>query len=184
MSSDELHLTPGPGVLEGALLEGLARALKPEGDFAQELKAAGYDLLKPKPQYPDAVWRQMLVVSARHRFAGKTYQEAERLLGNSWIAGARQTLVGQVVLGTLPLMSVSTLIDRVPRLLAIATPNMKGEILEKRETHRTVKFILTDLAPTPYFMAGVLESVVGEKRRCTVGVSQLTSRSYVLSIDW
>jgi uncharacterized protein (TIGR02265 family) len=184
MAPEELKLEPGEGVLEGSLLEGLARAVKPTGVFAEQLKLAGFDLDRPEPRYPDRVWRSFLQIAARHLYPQSSYPEAERLLGTRWIGGARETLVGKVVLGTLPLMSVSTLIDRVPRLVAISTPNIKAQILERSESHRVISFTLEDLAPTPYFMAGVIESVVGEKRRCKVGVSQVTTRSYVLRVEW
>ena len=51
---------------DGSLFEGLARALQPEGAFADDLRAAGFDPRAPKIRYPTSVLLATLDVAHPH----------------------------------------------------------------------------------------------------------------------
>jgi uncharacterized protein (TIGR02265 family) len=149
------------------------RKLRPAGDFCEELVRAGYDPDRPSETYPAAVWREVLEISRRHRFAGLTADRAYRALGHAFLDGFAETLVGRVVCAMLPLIGPERMLISFPRYASMGRPDATIEMrLEGPRRWRAVAhFPLT----IPEFTAGVLER--GLERTGVEGTVEVENRS-------
>jgi uncharacterized protein (TIGR02265 family) len=106
------------------MFEGLyARALEPTGAFKDALKAKGFDLDRPQPEYPVAVWHDCLDVTAEHLYPLEPRDKAWELIGRRFIEGYFKTLVGRMISTTLSFMTPKMFIPRGPRFV---TTGLKG----------------------------------------------------------
>lgn len=130
-------------------------ALKPEGAFRDELNAAGFDLDKPLPEYPYEVWRQCLMVAARHVFPEQTQDRAFWLLGERFIEGYLATLVGKLIAAALPFLSAKALVQRSPRFCSTGVGGATFDLEWLGEREAVLK--MPELPyPNQFFTAGVV----------------------------
>jgi uncharacterized protein (TIGR02265 family) len=157
---------------DNSAFEGLfQRALKPDGAFADELCAAGYDLRRPHPKYPTRVWRACLEIALRHAHPGKPREEGMRALGHAFIAGFFDTIIGRLVAVALPLLGPERITQKFPKYWEATRPGVKIEtIVENPNRHR---LLFRDPHPMPDFVAGIIEAALqraGKNIRVEVGM--------------
>lgn len=144
---------------DNSAFEGLfQRALKPAGAFAEELRAAGYDLRQPRPKYPTRVWRDCLGVALRHVHAGKPPEQGMRLLGHAFIDGFSDTIMGKLVSVALPLLGPDRITQKFPKYWEATRPGVKIETIVENANRR--RLVFRDPHPMPDFVAGIIEAAL------------------------
>jgi uncharacterized protein (TIGR02265 family) len=150
--------------------------LKPAGSFAEELRAAGYDLTRPRLKYPTRIWRECLEIAVRHAHPGKLHADAMRLLGHAFIEGFFDTIMGRLVSVALPLLGPERITQKFPQYWEATRPGVKIEtIVENPNRHR---LCFRDPHPMPDFVAGIIEAALrraGKKIRVEVGARSAIS---------
>lgn len=156
---------------DNAAFEGLfQRALKPQGEFADQLRAAGYDLLRPVSKYPTRVWRACLDIAIRHVHPTKPPEVAMRLLGHAFIEGFFDTIVGKLVAVALPLLGPERITQKFPKYWEATRPGVKIDAIAESPTRHRLLF--RDPHPMPEFVAGIIEASLqraGKSIRVEVG---------------
>jgi len=144
-------------VTRSASFEGMfVRALQPTGAFAEELRAVGVDLQRLEPTYPLPVWYAAVRVALRH-VAGHLPEEAGfRLLGERFIAGFFDTLVGKMVAVGLPLLGPDKTVQRLARTWTTAQPTLRMETVKEAEGRW--RLTLHQQGVLPHFCAGIIHA--------------------------
>ncbi|MFP2909961.1 DUF2378 family protein [Pyxidicoccus sp. 3LFB2] len=88
---------PTEVTVQSTLFESLVRFTKPDKKLRADFLAAGYDVDKPRPTYPAAVYLACQDAAVRHLFAGRERKEALREMGREMVRAYFDTLVGRVV---------------------------------------------------------------------------------------
>jgi uncharacterized protein (TIGR02265 family) len=175
---------PGESHLQQSAFEGLfVKVLKVDGDFARELKDAGFDPARQQPLYPSPVFKACIEIACRRLYPDRPTPEAMRLLAAQFVDGFFDTIVGKVVVVVLPLLSADAFLKRYPRFFGMAAPGVKMTMEKESEGHWRV--VLRDRAPLPDFNAGVFECLLprfGVKPQ--VKVVEQSRWHFVLSITW
>jgi uncharacterized protein (TIGR02265 family) len=83
--------------VQSTLFESLVRYTKPDAKLRADFLAAGYDVDKPRPTYPAAVYLACQEAAVRHLFPGRDKKEALREMGREMVRAYFETLVGRVV---------------------------------------------------------------------------------------
>lgn len=128
--------------------------LQPDALLRAELKAAGFDLEHPLPEYPYEVWRKCLLIATRHTFPNENPDRAAWLLGERFIDGYLTTLVGKLIGVTMPFLSAKTLVQRSPRL---CSSGITGAIFDLEWLGEQEAILKMPNLPWPnqFFTAGV-----------------------------
>ncbi|MGV3623812.1 MAG: DUF2378 family protein, partial [Archangium sp.] len=106
-------------IAKHSMFDGLfSVALQPTGAFRDDLKAAGFDADRPRPEYPLEVWHDCLDVAARHLHPDETRERAWELLGAQFIEGYLKTLVGRIIAVAMPFLSPQSFVQRAPRFMS------------------------------------------------------------------
>jgi uncharacterized protein (TIGR02265 family) len=112
-----------------SVLEGLfVHALQPEGAFAQELNAVGFDVAAPNPRYPQQVLVRSLDVAWQHRFPTLSRDEAWRQLGRLFIEGYFQTTVGRLIGFAVPALRPTRFVSMIPTYVRTGLLDMRTEV--------------------------------------------------------
>lgn len=112
-----------------SMFEGLYdRVLKPDGEFRDAIKAAGYDSANPKNEYPIAVWQGCLEATARYKHPGLDRDAALRAIGRSFLNGYFETIVGRLIAAAFPYFSPRSFVTRVPRLLRAGIKELETDL--------------------------------------------------------
>ncbi len=145
-----------PVIAKHSMFDGMfSVALKPEGAFRDELKAAGFDVDKALPEYPYEVWRQCLMVAARHVFPHEPQDRAFELLGERFIDGYLDTMIGKLIAAALPFLSAKALVQRSPRFCGTGVGGATFDLEWLGEKEAVLK--MPELPyPNQFFMAGVV----------------------------
>lgn len=169
---------------EVSVFEGLfVRALQPKGAFLEELKARGYDPAAPALRYPTAVWHACVDVARRHVFGALPEQEGFRKLGNLFMEGYYQTLIGKVVGAAIPLLGPERSLQRIPRTWKASQPALGVEVEKQGERHYHVT--LREKGMLADFCAGLLESGANPAgARVSIDVVERGPDHCVLSARW
>jgi uncharacterized protein (TIGR02265 family) len=174
----------GEGHIQGSAVEGLfVRGLKPTGAFAEELRGVGLDLQRLEPTYPLSIWYAALRVARRH-VAGHLDEEAGwRLLGDRFIAGFFDTLVGKLLAVGVPLLGPDKTLQRIARSWSTAQPTMRAEPVKEAEGRWRVT--LHQQGVLPDFCAGILQSaLVRANVQPQVDVLERGPGRCVLQVRW
>lgn len=125
----------GSSITQGSAVEGMyVRALQPTGAFAEELKALGVDVQRLEPTYPTAVWQASIEVARRHVAGHLPKAAGYQLLGEKFIGGFFDTLVGKMISIGLPLLGPGKTLQRLARTWASAQPHLKVETQQESDT--------------------------------------------------
>lgn len=158
---------PAPSSTEstvgGAAFEGLfVRTLQPQGAFADQLRAAGYDVKAPRDRYPRRVWQACVELARKHEYPTRPPEEGFRLLGQRFAEGFRQTLTGKLLGAALPMLGPEAVMQRLPKVWASSQPNLRVQPAQLGPGHWEVTFedqgIMTD------FCAGLLDGLLAVLR--------------------
>jgi uncharacterized protein (TIGR02265 family) len=171
-------------ITQGSAVEGMyVRALQPTGAFAEELKALGVDVKRLEPTYPTAVWQASIEVARRH-VAGHLPQAAGyQLLGEKFIGGFFDTLVGKMIAIGLPLLGPGKTLQRLARTWASTQPHLKVETLQESDT--SWRITLREHGIVADFCAGIF--VGGLSRtgvKPDVRVLERSAEHCVLQVRW
>ncbi len=130
-------------------------ALKPTGAFRDALKAKGFDVDHPRTEYPLQVWHDCLDVAAQFLYPTEVRERAWWLLGERFIEGYLETLVGKLIAVALPFLSAKTFVQRSPRFMSTG---MVGADVELEWTgERSVVVKLTNVAfPSGHLLGGTV----------------------------
>lgn len=141
---------------DNTVFEGMfGRALKPTGQFVEDLRAIGYDPAKPQIRYPTQVWRDALEVARRHCYPGMPPEQAQRLLGQRFVDGFFDTIVGRLMAVAMPLIGTATVCRRLPKYWATVRTGITVEV--KEESDKLFRVCYRDRTPAPDFYAGIIE---------------------------
>lgn len=146
-------------VVEQSVFEGLFhKLLTPDGAFAAELKAAGYDLAAPQPHYPGKVFQDCVRIARRRAYPDLQPEEAERALGKRFLDGYFETIVGRLIAAVLPIIGTAGALKRYARFYksgstgTVVTTEPLGE--------RVWRVSLRDQYMNTDFNHGLLESAL------------------------
>jgi uncharacterized protein (TIGR02265 family) len=171
-------------VILGSAVEGLfARALEPTGAFADELRALGVDLQRLEPTYPLPVWYAAVRVALRY-VAGHLPEDAGyRLLGDRFIAGYFDTLVGKMIAIGLPLLGPDKTMQRLARTWTTGQPTLRMETL--KEAQGQWRLTLHQQGVLPHFCAGIIHSAL-QRTQVTpeIQVLEHSPAHCVLQVRW
>ncbi len=133
--------------LDGSVFEGLfQRALRPTGDFAEALRAVGYDVDNPQRGYHHQVYYDALMVAREHACRSMSDPEAYQKLGRLQLEGFLTTIVGRVSAVVAPIIGATALTRRLPRLWRSVDNVLQMTTEELSSSHFYVFF---DTYPTP-----------------------------------
>jgi uncharacterized protein (TIGR02265 family) len=158
--------------IDAALFEGMfVRAFRPDGELVEQLRAIGFDPGKIQSRYPVSVWRKALDATRRRLFPDRPPERGFRALGNLFIEGYFETIIGRVLSVPLAFLTPDRVIQRIPRMWKAARPDMVIDT-PQREGPTRWRVHFHDEQPLPGFLAGVVE-----------GASRRTSRKEGVSVD-
>jgi uncharacterized protein (TIGR02265 family) len=157
--------------VDGSLFEGLARAFRPGGAFADDLRAAGYDVRAPRLRYPSAVLLAVLDVIHRHAFPEQTREQAHREAGRRVVASFLDTIFGKVIHVLMRMLGLRRFLLRLPKIASMGTTGLNIQVVEE-EVAGAVRLTFRSGVPnSPDFVAGALE-----------GAASVVSESYLVEV--
>jgi uncharacterized protein (TIGR02265 family) len=152
-----MERSPSEPTVNYSVFEGLfVRVLKPEGAFAEQLKAVGFDLKRPVGIYTKRVWHDAVMVACRHTYPMLAIEDAQREIGKRFVEGFFDTITGKVMSVALGFLSVESLIQRLPKYVAMTATGMELRVTE--EPDKTWRVSFRDVYSLPDFVAGLMEA--------------------------
>lgn len=165
--------------VDQSVFEGLfTRALRPEGAFAEELRAIGYDPGKPMAKYPGKVWVDAVDVACRHLFPELPQPEARRQLGRKFANGFESTIVGKLISTMSGFLSAEALVKRFPRFGKMGMTGLEITITESGTNWWLLKF--DQRHSVPEFVIGIFESGFTGRLWQSVELVSKTSAGYAI----
>src|ERR1700722_14277300 len=146
--------------ITASIFEGLyLRGLTATPDLKAKLHAAGFDPDRIEPSYAPEVMDRCLAATAEHLYPGMPRDEADRRLGNSFVAGFRQTLVGSVIMAGFPVLGGDRLVARVAKSYSVGQNFGRTTLVPIEPQHYRFEYRnqLPDLSANHAFTGGVFE---------------------------
>jgi uncharacterized protein (TIGR02265 family) len=173
--------------IDAALFEGMfVRAFHPDGELVAELRTIGFDLARIQGRYPVSVWRKALDITRRRLFPDRSEERGLRALGNLFIEGYFDTIIGRVISVPMKFMPPERVIQRMPKNWAAARPDVKiTQPVKEAPTRWRVHF--HDEQPLPGFFAGVVEGAsrrTSRKEGINVTVERVNGPEFDLVMWW
>lgn len=171
--------------IQAVIFESLwVRSLKPAGAFAEALRAKGFDVSNVQVDYPTQVFFDCMEVTHRHVHPGLGQAEARRQLGRTFVAGFGQTVVGRVVMATLPMFGPVRVLKRVPEYLKIG--NSPNQVISMALAERDWRIEVThDGSTLPEFVQGIVEEALARTRtEAQVEVLVRSNTRFDLRVRW
>lgn len=161
--------------------------LKPTGQFADELKAAGYDPTRAVPKYPTEIWLACLELARKHRWAALSAPEAYREIGREFTRGFLDgTLPGKVLGAAIPFMTPRAFVRRLASYLRMGRNDERLTFDLVRDEPGLAECVVHNPAGVPGgFVAGIID--VGFDRlkvKRTIEIEQRTPLDYTLLVKW
>jgi uncharacterized protein (TIGR02265 family) len=167
-------------LFEGLFVHGLPR----NEAFEQEMREAGFDRDDLLPQYPLRLFRQCLDIACRHFYPGLTVEEGRRRLGQQFVQGFSQTVLGRVVSVTLPLLGPARFLKKFPEHLRFDSSPILVSSVQMGERQFRMDF-RTGVGLSPHFLRGILEESLRATRvNPAIRVVQNSPISFDLHITW
>jgi len=142
--------------VDGAVLEGLARLMEPQGAFADELRAVGFDVQHPETRYAPAVLLAVLDVGARHRYPERTREEAHREIGQRFVEHFFGTFLGRVSGALLQVLGMKRFLLRLPKVAALTTDGLEV-LVEQGGRNNELRITFRGPDMSPDFTTGAIE---------------------------
>lgn len=173
--------------IEAALFEGMfVRAMQPDPSFAAELKELGFDLNRIQSRYPVEVWRKSLEAARRRLFGERPEERGYRALGNLFVQGYFETIIGKILSVPLSLVPPEKVIQRMPKTWRAARSDIQIDPPAQEGPQRwRIRF--HDSNPLPGFFAGVVEGASRRtrmKQAATVDIERFEGQGFDLVIHW
>lgn len=138
-------------------------------ELIEELKSkTGYDRRKPAPAYPPEVAQAVLDLLARRCFAQLPLNEAFEAFGKKAFDAYRSTLIGQVVMAALSMVSVERAVRLALRAFQSVANFTRHEVL--RPSEDVVLYRAHHSIMHPYYMLGLLKGLMRASRNPGVKV--------------
>lgn len=150
-------MNEGDATTDGSLFEGLARAFKPEGAFAADLRAVGFDVKALQLRYSTAVLTGVLDVIHRHAYPALPREEAHRQTGQRMLNNFFETIFGRVVQTLLRALGLERFLIRLPKIAPMGTTGLEIRV-EKDGPGALRLFFHGHSSQSGDFVAGALES--------------------------
>lgn len=112
-------------LVDGSVLESIARLHQPSGAFKDELRAVGFDVDRPEMRYPSGILLAMLDVCAKHRYPDLPREDAHRQIGQKFVALFFGTFLGKVAGTLLHALGVKRFLLRLPKVAAMITAGLE-----------------------------------------------------------
>jgi uncharacterized protein (TIGR02265 family) len=152
--------------------------------FEAELREAGFDREDLLPQYPLRLFRQCLDIACRHFYPGLPVEEGRRKLGQQFVQGFCQTVLGRVVSVSLPLLGPARFLKKFPEHLRFDSSPILVNVVQVSERLFRMEF-RTGVGLSPYFLRGILEESLRMTRaNPTIRVVLNSPISFDLHITW
>lgn len=148
-----------PFTAQGSMFEGLfvhALRVDPGGAFADELRAAGFDLRDVQPRYDLAVWVAAVDLCWRRYHPGLARFDAWRKVGRQFIEGYLQTVVGRFIALALPLMTAPRFVEHVPLYVGTGLGGIECEV-ERQGEREALVTLHGPHQGAAHLLSGVLE---------------------------
>lgn len=175
-----------PRMTQGSFFVGLfEKGLRvQDGPLADALRDVGYDLHRPRGEYPITVWNEALQVAWKHLWPEKSYEQAYRDFGRRFFDGFAQTLVGSVLAIGLPVLGPERFLKRLPQYMKVDTYSYRVEAQEQGPRHWMLVF-RNDPDAKPDFIAGLVEScMLRMGTQATVDVTLREPTNFDLTVRW
>lgn len=127
---DPAPLDSGVSIVDGSVLEGLARLHEPSGAFKDELRAVGFDVDRPELRYTPGILLAVLDVCAKHQYPELSREDAHRQIGQKFVEHFFGTFLGKVAGTLVHALGVKRFLLRVPKVAAMIT---KGLEIDSRQ---------------------------------------------------
>jgi uncharacterized protein (TIGR02265 family) len=132
--------------------------------------------------------RRCVLAAAAHLYPGMPAEESHRLLGRRFSEGFRKTLVGSVVVASLPLLGADRVMARLPRMWTVGQNFGTAEAVQRGPGDWLFQYNHSehpDLPILPWFNAGAIECALGwTKVTPTVEVESARGPTYSLAVRW
>jgi len=173
--------------VDAALFEGMfIRAIRPDAEFQAELRTAGFDPARLQGRYPTSVWRKSLEIARRRIFPDLPRDRGYRALGQKFVEGYFETIIGKVLSIPLKFMAVDHAIQRLPRMWKAGRPDLVLDPPAKEGPHKW-RIHFHDRDPFPDFTAGMVEAASKRTSRgeeVNVDIENLDPAGYDLVLRW
>ena len=173
-------------VVYQAAFEALARAVRLDEQPAliQALRGLGYDRRNELTQYPPEVLRAVLDPLVGHAFPALPREEGYRALGHQAFRAYRSTLVGQVAMAALSMLSVERAMRLAVRAFRTVSNFSEHEVVPVGDRELLYRARRTTLPPR--YTQGLLEELlVGTRNRnVTLTVLDQTADQLDFRLTW
>ena len=176
--------SPAEPTIAQSAFEGLfVRVLKPTGAFREELRQAGYDMDREQPAYSLRVWDAALKVAARHVHPTLSTHEALRRLGEQFVDGFFETIIGKLLAAPMPLLGPDMVLERLARMWESGAPGIS--VVTQQEGPGRWTVTVRHPSPQTDFDLGLLR---GGLRRAgvdaTCSVAERRPDGYTARVHW
>ena len=162
------------------------RRLKPTGEFARRLAAAGYDPKRALAKYPTQVWITCLELARADRWPTLDPRDAYRQIGVEFTRGFLETLSGKLVAAAVPFMTPRTYLRRLASYIRLGRSDEAFAFDLVRDEEGAVDIVVHNPAAVPGgFVAGMID--VGFEKLKTkpdIAIEQKTPYDYRLEVRW
>ncbi len=115
---------------DGSLFEAIARAHRPDAALTEKLSELGVDLGRLEINYRAPVWAQALELFRAARYPALPAEQGYRRLGFDFAQSYSQTMVGALLIATLPLLGPARLLHRWPRFVRMGRTDVTLTVTE------------------------------------------------------
>ena len=172
------------GDVDQALFEGLfGRAIEVDATLAATLKTHGYDGSRAVDRYPGHVLAACIEAARAHVHPGLPAEEGLRQLGQAFVKGFRETILGKVVTTALPILGPARFLPRLPgRFRSIRSD---ATVVVEVTSAQTATLVFSDPLPLGPFFAGVLDGALRVAKAEDPKVTLTpTASGYRLDVSW
>lgn len=164
------------------------RALPLDGHLRSLLRREGVEIERLASAYPALAMFRCVEGAAEHLHPGVPKAQSHRWLGRRFMEGFQKTLVGSVVVASMPLWGPDRLMSRLGRLWTVGQNygRATSELLEQAHWRFSYEHREHATLPSnPHFSAGAIECALGWTRVVPrVEVEQHDGPAFSLSVRW
>lgn len=173
-----------PVAAEASLFEGLFRGVKLSPTALGELERIGVNPKKLEAKYRVDVWSHTIEIVRRHVYGDLPPDEANRRLGWDFAHGFESTIGGRMVLSLLPLLSLNTLLPKIPRFFKLGRPDI--DISWTSRGPKSGSLRVKDVAQvSPFFDVGLVQYIIERMgSKCAPRVEWHSLTEFSIHYDW
>jgi uncharacterized protein (TIGR02265 family) len=149
------------------------------------LREAGLDVdQKPRPAYPLASWMTFLRITAEELHPGEPLEQAAFKLGQAYIEGFRETMLGRAVMSLLRVLGPRRALARTSQSFRSSNNYQESRLTELGPRH--FELWMNEVGSLPTFTAGLLHGgmKVAGARDIVVDFSGYDGHACTYRIQW